>query len=77
MQERSDFRTLLFALCMRFVAIMLVCVFAENIAIWTYLLSPFGTVISIPQFLFAVKILSATVFLAFAGVVVLAFLEQD
>jgi hypothetical protein len=54
---------------------MLVCVFAENIAVWLYLISPFGTVISVSQLLLVMKVLSVTILLAFAGVVALAFLE--
>ncbi len=75
--QKSDFRTLLYAVCSRFVVLMLICVFAENLAIFLYLLSPYSRVISVSQFIFFSKILCVTFLLAFAGFVALKYLQPS
>lgn len=77
MSTQSDFRALVCALCVRIVALALVCVFAENVAIWLYLLSPYSVIIRPDQFVLWGIVLCVTIVIALAGVVILAFLDPD
>ncbi len=77
MRQESDLRVLLYFLCVRIVSLAIVCVFAENMALWIYLLSPYSAVISVPQIVLMMKILGCTLLIIFAGIVALVFLENS
>ena len=76
MTHWNEFKMLLHFLCVRIVVLAIICVFAENMAMWLYLLSPYSVIISPPQIILMLKILGWTLLIAFAGVVALAFLES-